>query len=202
MGQRQGDIIRMPRSVIRDGNLVLRQSKTRVGVSLPISMIDRLQTRLDAELARHATREAAALQAGVKAPLPVAIIVSEETGRAYRADNFRHVFARVRKEMAKTKPHFPVEHLMPGRDMTDPLAFTVQTADLTFMQLRHTAVTRLAEAGCDTTLISAITGHAQTTVQQLMDRYMVRTAAMARTAFQRRLDAEKGADPKKVSDGN
>jgi integrase len=65
--------------------------------------------------------------------------------------------------------------------------------DLTFMRLRHTAVTRLGEVGCNTGQISAITGHSQSTVQQLMNRYMVSTGEMARQAFQKRLDGEKQA---------
>lgn len=58
------------------------------------------------------------------------------------------------------------------------------------MQLRHMAVTRLAEAGCDVPLIASVTGHSQETVTALMGRYMVRTAEMTRLAFSKRLAAE------------
>ncbi len=79
---------------------------------------------------------------------------------------------------------------MPGRDMHDPAAFTVRMEQLTFMALRHMAVTRLAEAQCDNGLIATISGHSQATVQTIIERYMVRTATIARLAFRRRIDAE------------
>ncbi len=194
IGQRQGDLLRMPMSVIRAGTLVLRQSKTGAAVSLPVSTVPRLKARLDAELARRAAtlaaRHAAAEAAGRAFVAPTTILLSDETGMPWKSDNFRHVFARVRAKLAETHPGFAIEYLLPGRDMTDPGAFTVATADLTFQALRHTMITRQAEAGSDTTLISAISGHAQTTVHQIMARYMVRTAELARVAFQSRLQAE------------
>lgn len=184
LGQREGDILRLPRHAVRSGTLFIRQSKTGAGVALPFGMVEHLVRRLEDEEARQRAR------VGDSGILPLQLIVSEETGLAYREDNFRHVFAAIRAEAAKATPTFEIEHLMPGRDMRDAEAFTVRMADLTFMALRHTAVTRLAEAGCDAGLISTISGHSQATVVQLMERYMVRTAELARVAFQRRLDAE------------
>ena len=185
LGQREGDILRMPRTVLRRGSLVLRQSKTGAGVALPVSMVPHLNARLQAALARTA-----------RLPhVPSTIIVSEDTGLPYKPDNFRHVFARVRAKAAQTYPTFEVDHLAPGLDMADPAAFTVRMLDLTFMQLRHTAVTRLAEAECDVQLIAAISGHAQATVLQIIERYMVRTAKMARLAFGKRMAAEGIAPP-------
>jgi integrase len=180
LGQREGDILRMPRTVLRGDSLVLRQSKTGAGVALPIGMVPHLAARLAAALARTAEMD----------PLPSTIIVSEDTNRPYKSDNFRKVFARVRARAAKARPDFEVDHLMPGRDMADPDAFKVMTMDLTFMALRHTAVTRLAEAECDVQLIAAISGHAQATVLSIIERYMVRTTKMARLAFGKRMEAE------------
>ncbi len=139
-----------------------------------------LEARLQAALARTAGLSAA----------PSTIIVNEDTGLPYRADNFRHVFAKVRAKAAEKYPTFEIDRLMPGRDMADADAFTERMLDLTFMQLRHTAVTRLAEAECDVQLIAAITGHAQATVLSIIERYMVRTAKMARLAFGKRMAAE------------
>lgn len=186
LGQREGDVLRMPRTVLRgqgaDRRLVLRQSKTGAGVTLPVGMVPALADRLAEELARGAGRN----------PLPTTIIVSEATGQAYKADYFRHEFARIRAKAALAHPEgFEVDHLMPGRDMADADAFTVRMQDLTFMALRHTAVTRLVEAGCDVPLIASVTGHSQETVTALMRRYMVRTGEMTRLAFQKRMDAER-----------
>lgn len=190
MGQREGDVLRMPRSVLRNGTLVLRQSKTGAGVALPIDMVPALKARLQAALARTERLN----------PQPSTIIVSEDTGLPYRADNFRHVFARVRAKAADLAPagakkpqldrFFEVDYLLPGRDMADPNAFKVMMMDLTFMHLRHTAVTRLAESDCDTQLIAAITGHSLNTIGDILERYMVRTAKMARVAFGKRMEAE------------
>ncbi len=178
LGQREGDVLRLPRHAWRAGSLIVRQSKTGARVSLPVSLVPHLAERLEAELAR--TRSTPA----------TAIILSEETRRPYTADNFRHVFSAVRARAAKTSPHFDIDYLLPGRDAQEAHAFRVRMRELTFMHLRHTAVTRLAEAGCDTPLIASVTGHSQETVAAIMNRYMVRTAELARVAFQRRLDAE------------
>jgi len=59
------------------------------------------------------------------------------------------------------------------------------------MELRHTAVTRLHEAGVDALGISRITGHAPKTAQQILDRhYLGESEAGAADAFRRRLARE------------
>lgn len=65
------------------------------------------------------------------------------------------------------------------------------SAALDFMHLRHTAVARLAEAGCELAEIAAITGHTLTSCAQIIDRYLVRTERLAERAFRRRMDAER-----------
>lgn len=51
--------------------------------------------------------------------------------------------------------------------------------DLHFHDLRGTAVTMLAEAGCTTPQIASITGHSLKTVTAILDRYLSRTRALA-----------------------
>jgi integrase len=51
-----------------------------------------------------------------------------------------------------------------------------------FHDLRGTAVTMLAEAGCTTPQIAAITGHSLRTVTSILDRYLARTRALATSA--------------------
>lgn len=200
LGQRQGDILRMPRSVYRGGNLVLRQSKTGAPVVLPIDSVPHLAARLEAALARSAGRN----------PLPRTIIVSDETGMPFKPDNFRHVFARVRSALAAGDEahgiakvaHFEVDYLPPGRDMDGPDAFRIRTTELTYMHLRHTAVVRLAEAGVDFPAIAAITGHTLASIPTILKRYMVHTAQLARLAFTQRMAAEGiKADEKKEKKG-
>jgi integrase len=55
--------------------------------------------------------------------------------------------------------------------------------DLHFHDLRGTAVTRLAEAGCTAPQIAAITGHSLKTVSTILDRYLGRTKELALSAI-------------------
>lgn len=55
--------------------------------------------------------------------------------------------------------------------------------DLHFHDLRGTAVTRLAEAGCTVIEIAAITGHSLKTVHQILERYLARTPELASSAI-------------------
>lgn len=50
---------------------------------------------------------------------------------------------------------------------------------LHFHDLRGTAITMLAEAGCTTPQIAAITGHSLKTVTTILDKYLARTRALA-----------------------
>jgi len=102
---------------------------------------------------------------------PTTLLVCETTAAPWKEYHFRHVVQQIRAAAVATCP---------------------ELADLWFMHLRHTAITRLAEAGCSNGLIATISGHSQSTVQLMIDRYMIRTAAMARAAFQARLDKERG----------
>ena len=52
-------------------------------------------------------------------------------------------------------------------------------ADLHFHDIRGTAITMLAEAGCTTPQIAAITGHSLKTVTTILDNYLARTRALA-----------------------
>lgn len=97
-------------------------------------------------------------------------LVHEGTGKPWRHDTFNHVFAEVRAEAAKARP---------------------SCAGLWFMELRHTAVTRLHEAGVDPLGIASITGHAVQSVQSILDKhYLIRTARAAERAFSARIKAE------------
>jgi integrase len=55
--------------------------------------------------------------------------------------------------------------------------------DLHFHDLRGTAITMLAEAGCSTPQIAAITGHSLKTVTTILDKYLARTRTLAEEAI-------------------
>lgn len=54
--------------------------------------------------------------------------------------------------------------------------------DLHFHDLRGTAITMFAEAGCSTPQIAAITGHSLKTVNTILEKYLARTSTLAQEA--------------------
>lgn len=176
-GQRLADILTLPRALYRDGVIQITQRKTRARVELPIGMVAELTTRLEAELSRQRDRKVTSC---------TTLLVCEgsrsDSGRPWTTDYFAHVFAALRVRAVKA-----------AGDAGD-VELAAELAELQFMHLRHTAITRLAEAGCTSQEIAAITGHTLAYCTSIIDRYMVRTAGMARTAFAKRLkhEGEKG----------
>jgi hypothetical protein len=100
------------------------------------------------------------------------LLLHEGTGRPWQGFTFTHVFADIRAEAAKTMP---------------------ACADLRWMELRHSAVTMLHQAGVDALGISTITGHSPATVQAILDKhYLIRTKEGAEAAFKARMAKEGG----------
>jgi len=62
-------------------------------------------------------------------------------------------------------------------------AATASITELHFHDLRGTAVTMLAEAGCTVPEIATITGHSQAHAQRILDRYLARTRTLAESAI-------------------
>jgi len=85
------------------------------------------------------------------------ILISEVTKRPYQPDDFRHQFRRI--------------------------AIAAGLENLQFLDLRRTAAVRLAEAGCSTPEISAITGHQLDRTARILETYVPRTGRMARAAI-------------------
>lgn len=85
------------------------------------------------------------------------IVVSEATERPYRPDHFRHEFRRI--------------------------ATAAHVENLQFLDLRRTAVVRLAEAGCTPPEIAAITGHQLDRTARILETYLPRTTPMAEAAI-------------------
>ncbi len=176
LGQREGDILALPRGFYRGGNILFVQSKTGARVDLPVDMVAPLSARLEAEFKAQEKRNLAG----------TALLLCEATGQAWREDHFRHEFARVRaravRDMEKIgEAWFPAEWHETGR---------VEMAALKFMHLRHTAVTRMAESGVDALAISGVTGHTPKSIDTIIERYLVRTTALAARAFAKRLESE------------
>lgn len=191
LGLRPSDLIALPRGILDGAAASLQPSKTARSSGawshLPLDMVPALVARLAEEAAHQKAR-------GWIAPTA---LICELTGRPWIIDTFSHQFAVVRKALAQGDaergiaaiPRFVVDGARQG---SNEAADWIETPDLIFRHLRHTAITRLAEAGATAEQIAAITGHSFKTVAVILEHYLKRTAPLARAAFQHRLDAEAG----------
>lgn len=153
-GQRQTDRLGLSDDGLCDGRRQFRQSKTAAIVAIPET--PRLRERL--EQARQRVTEIK-LKRGTR---PTAIVVDEATGRDYVLDTYRHKFAEVRAAAAATMPSIA------GRRDQD---------------LRDTAVTWLARAGCTIPQIAAITGHEPKSIYGILRHYLAMTPELADAAI-------------------
>lgn len=169
LGQRVSDVLALPPHQVEAGALVILQGKRRRRVALPLHLVPHLVERLQAERARDGAVVSA-----------THLLVHEGTGQPWRLFTFDHVFAAIRAKAAAGDPAIGLPALP-------------SCAGLWFAELRHSAVTRLHEAGVDELGIASITGHTAQSVRQLLDRhYLIRTAKGAERAFRARLAAEGG----------
>ena len=174
IGQREADVLALPPWAVEREDLVFRQGKTRRLVSLPVHLVPHLVERLRSE----AGRDGAVVS-------PTTLLLHDNTGRPWLPHTFRHTFAEVRALAA-------AGGTLPGGQVIQPLP---ECAGLRFMELRHTAVTRLHEAGVDVLGICGITGHSPKGAQDIIARhYLSRSSKAAARAFRTRLAAE-GEEP-------
>jgi integrase len=139
-GQRQGDLLCLSWSNY-DGQFIrLRQSKTTKRVTIKCGPV--LNKILGAIKRRDATT-----------------ILTSPSGRAWKADHFRHEWAEACKRAGIT--------------------------DLHFHDLRGTAVTLLSESGATPQEIASMTGWAYQSVETILERYSARTAALSAVAARR-----------------
>ncbi|HYN37705.1 MAG TPA: tyrosine-type recombinase/integrase, partial [Rhodospirillales bacterium] len=198
LGQRQGDILRMTWQQYDGQQVTLRQGKTGILIAVPV-MSD-LKTLLDEALLKSrkqvigqldqarpptTSRTSGGVTVAVRGKraflrMPIAdasapvdaslervdtrmavkasrILVSETTSQPYKVDHFRHEFRRI--------------------------ANVAGLPDLQFLDLRRSAVVRLAEAGCTVPQIAAITGHQLDRTLRILETYLPRNSEMARAAI-------------------
>ncbi|WP_022729740.1 tyrosine-type recombinase/integrase [Fodinicurvata sediminis] len=177
LGQREGDLLELTRLQVSGQRVRLRQSKRSARIDVP--MVPRLERRLKAAMARLE-------HYGCTAPQ---IIVSETTGRKYRADNFRHVFAEIRAAAAADgMPSLQGQRAPDAAEEAEP------PVPAQFMDLRDTAVTNLAEAGCTIPEIASISGHSEKSVYNILQHYLALNSAMASSAIAKLLAWEERRD--------
>jgi len=155
-GQRQGDLLAYTLPEVGDGRARFRQSKRGAQVSVPLT--EQLAGRIE-EIRRRRRDEA---RHALSLATVHQLIVNEATGRPYTRNSFNHVFRRVRAEACKKLPEMNKKQ---------------------FLDIRDTAVTRLAIAGCSVPEIRAITGHTLTTIHKVLEHYLALDDRMADAAI-------------------
>jgi integrase len=139
-GQRQGDLLRLPRSGYDGTHIRLRQRKTGARVVIPVGAP--LKAALDAT------------------PKRSTIILTNSGGKPWTSDGFRASWRKACKAAG--------------------------VGGVTFHDLRGTAVTRLALAGCTEAEIATITGHSLRSVRALLDtHYLNRDPALGESAIRK-----------------
>ena len=101
---------------------------------------------------------------GRRGVVRVDTLILREDGALYNKKTFNVNFLRV-------------------RDVAEAVDFSF--SELKYLDLRDTAVTRLALAECTMAEISAITGHSLKTIQQIMKHYLVMQPEMADAAIRK-----------------
>jgi integrase len=157
-GQRQGDVLAFTGAGNSDGVIRLVQAKTGTRVEIP------LIAPLAARLAKMAERRVAR---GIGAP---ELVVDSRTGRGFNSFTFRHRFAELRAKVAS------------GDDALG-IAACPTIADKNFQDLRDTMLTWLHRAGADMKTIAGVSGHALSSIAQVLPHYVALGSADAANAM-------------------
>jgi site-specific recombinase XerD len=160
IGQRPTDLIALPLNIYHDGVLG-PFDQSKTGAGMELP-VDMVPALAERLSAELARRAEAVKKWKVT---PTTLLVCESTGRAWDEHHLRHVVADIRAECPEAE-------------------------GLVLRYLRHTAVTRLAEAGCELPQIAGVTGHSIKSVEAIIDRYLIRRRRLAAQAFKQRLQAE------------
>ena len=154
-GQRQGDVLALELGATENARTVFRQSKTGARVIVPHTPA--LAERLAGIRARRASGAVVDLAFARR-------VVLRADGQPYSASAFGKDWRRVREAVAATH---------------------AEAAGKLFLDLRDTAVTRLALAGCTVAEIRAITGHSMQTIHAVLAHYLALDERMAGAGIDR-----------------
>jgi hypothetical protein len=149
IGQRESDILKFPKSKFQNNEFIIKQGKTGATVRIP------------------ALPESVRAISETPATDCIQLVVSEETGRPYKKDNFSKL----------------VNDVFRALDLRDEETGKSKV----FQDLRRSSVVRLALAGCSIPMIAAITGHSYAYCEKILEVYLPRTTEMARAAIEKLL---------------
>jgi integrase len=167
-GQRQNDRLLLVEDQQGADGIGFRQHK-KGGQPLLIPAAPELSVRLRA--IRHRRRD-------WKVNFPL-VVVDERQRQPFTASWYRHTFARVRDFAATGKG---IHELTSTPVTITPMP---SLADFHDQDLRDTAVTWLALAGCTIPQIGSITGHSPKTIEQVLKHYLGMHPELARSAIAR-----------------
>jgi integrase len=170
-GQRQSDRRHMTVASRQHGRIIFKQMKTGARVSIP---------EAPAVKARLAASEQRRREAGIINPH---VVLDERRWTPFTQTHYAHVFNHIRQIAAFGQPSTatmpaikPMPSLIGNGGEENPLSLRDQ-------DLRDTAVTWLARAGCSIPEICAITGHSLRSATTIFKHYLVIDPALADTAM-------------------
>lgn len=140
LGQREGDVLALPRSARNPAENVMELRQHKTGRRLAVPILPELQREID-----------------LTPKLGTIFVVSEKSGKPYKEHHFRHVHRAICR----------------AAGIPDTRKF---------MDLRHTAATRLGDAGCSDELIRSVTGHLD---RRVVGRYVKPDSTMAKAAIEK-----------------
>lgn len=162
-GQRQADRFAMLDAGADQGWRKLRQSKTGAVVAVP-------------DAPQLAARITGSRERREKAKVKTAnIIINPKTGKAHATSSYNKRFRAVRDAAVAG-----VKSKDGSKELLAPME---SLADFNDQDLRDTAVTWLADAGCTVPEICSITGHDEATVYAILKHYLARSAEQAERAI-------------------
>lgn len=161
-GQRQGDVLHFEWISADGGKSRFKQRKTGAFVAVPYT--DQLADRIENIRMRRRSGAVAELQLTGE-------LVRDTLGRHYTKENFGRDFRAVREAVAQ--------------DQTKNGANEASILGKQYLDLRDTAITRLALAECTVPEIRAITGHTLDTIHKVLAHYLALDDRMADAAIRK-----------------
>lgn len=195
-GQRQADRLELIDEGLLNSRRIFRQRKTGAIVAIPEA--PRLTVRLAAAKERRKAKGDVVQR--------LQLIIDERNNKPFGADHYRHLFAAVRDVavhgvveaangdrvvLVDDKAARAIKHYLPGlrglRDgeaeafgnlprLIEPMPSLTGFRD---QDLRDTAVTWLALAGCTVPEIAAVTGHSLQSITSVLEHYLARHPELA-----------------------
>lgn len=153
LGQRLSDVLRLTRTAYDGSTVKVRQAKS---VARAKRKGEKPKLIIIDVLPELKVRLDAAPEGSVQ------IVVSEHSGLPYSRFHFNRLFREVRTQAAIEMPSLAAKQ---------------------FLDYRRSSAVRLAEAGCTTEEIVAITGHDIDHGARILETYVPRTATMGRNAI-------------------